>query len=60
MHVCPVSIQIRQRWWLRHYVAAVSLGCRLTGRAPDMERVGWWVQRGLVVWIVPVRAEVAA
>ncbi|MCC8492147.1 hypothetical protein [Xanthomonas citri] len=44
-----LQLRIRVRWWLRHYLAAVALGCWLTGRQPNMERVGWWIRRGLVL-----------
>ncbi len=42
-----VTISIRVSWWLRWYLAGVSLMCRMTGGQPDYDRVCGWVRRAI-------------
>lgn len=55
-----VRLQVRTRWWLRHYLAGVVLVSVLTGRTPDPAKVEWWIRRGLRVVPVRLRGVVAA
>ena len=52
-----VRLEVRPRWWLRHYLAGVALVSRLTGMEPDHEKMGHWIRRGLKVVAVRVRGE---
>jgi hypothetical protein len=46
----PETLQIEVRisfaWWLRWYLDGVVLMARMTGREPDMLKVGRWIRRG--------------
>lgn len=55
-----VRLQVRTRWWLRHYLAGVALVSHLTGMEPDPERMERWIRRGLKVVAVRLRGVVAA
>lgn len=44
-----VTANVRMRWWLRCYLAAVVWFARKTGMEPDWDRVERWIRRGLVV-----------
>jgi hypothetical protein len=45
-------VQLRWRWWLRWYLYGVVTMHALTGLRPDMDRVTWWIRRGLTVKVV--------
>ena len=51
-----VRLQVRPRWWLRHYLAGVALVSHLTGMEPDREKMERWIRRGLKVVAVRLRA----
>jgi len=55
-----VRLQVRPRWWLRHYLAGVALVSHLTGMEPDPEKMERWIRRGLKVVAVRVRGELEA
>lgn len=42
-----VTVSLRIAWWLRWYVLGVALMCRMTGCAPNVERVAHWVRRSI-------------
>ncbi len=56
----PCVLVIKLRWWLRLYLAAVLGIAELTGMEPDMDKVEWWIKRGLVLRVMPVRVVLAA
>lgn len=56
----PCMLVIKLRWWLRLYLAAVLGMAKLTGMEPDMAKVEWWIKRGLVLRVMPVRVVLAA
>ncbi|ENM3096135.1 TPA: hypothetical protein ACF8SY_001324 [Pseudomonas aeruginosa] len=43
----------RERWWLKYYLACVIAVAELTGREPCLERVGYWVMRGIRIEVRP-------
>lgn len=47
-----ITVSIKLAWWLRLYLRAVGFACDLTGLEPNMDRVGWWVARGITVKLV--------
>lgn len=47
-----ITVEISIAWWLRPYLAGVSLMCWLTGLEPDEARVCYWVRKGLKVEVV--------
>lgn len=55
-----VTMRVHLRWWLRQYLMAVAYVAWLTGREPDMGKVGQWIRRGIVVRTRPVRGELEA
>lgn len=52
MKTCGIKVSIKLAWWLRVYLRAVGFTCDLTGLEPNMDRVGWWVARGITVKLV--------
>lgn len=42
-----VIVRLRVAWWLRWYLSGVILTSRMTGLAPDLSKVGGWVQRAI-------------
>lgn len=53
-------LQVHVSWWLQHYLSAVSLCAALTGLEPDMNRVRWWIARGVSLRLLPVRGVLVA
>lgn len=43
----------RQRWWLTYYLAGVLALAHLTRREPCLERVSYWVGRGIEIEVHP-------
>ena len=43
----PVTINLRVsvKWWVRHYVALVSLFATLHGMEPDHDKIGRFIAR---------------
>jgi hypothetical protein len=56
MAVRAVTITLRLTWWLRIYMSTLALLCYLTGMEPDMERVGYWIKKGIRIDATPVEA----
>jgi hypothetical protein len=44
-----LSVTVSVRWWLPYYLSAVLMLCKISGREPNMDRVGQWIRRGLKV-----------
>lgn len=44
-----ISVEVRVAWWVRWYVAGVSLFCKLTGLEPDLAKVLATAERGITV-----------
>lgn len=42
-------IRVRVAWWLRLYLAGVSLMSQITGLEPDDERTARWIRRGIKI-----------
>lgn len=42
-----VTITIRLTWWLRIYLMTIALLCEITGMEPNMDRVGFWIKKGI-------------
>lgn len=49
MALTTVTISIKVAWWVKPYLCGVLLMSRLTGLQPDPDRVGAWVQRGMIM-----------
>ena len=47
-----VRIAVKTRWWVSHYIAAVTLAARLTGLEPDMGKARRVLERGVVIKVV--------
>jgi len=47
-----VQLEARVRWWVRWYLAGVSMMSLATGCQPDLDRVRRWILRGVVVRLV--------
>lgn len=46
-----ITLDLHTSWWLSYYLRGVVLAAYLTGREPDMERVSWWIERGVRVTV---------
>jgi len=44
-----IIVQVRPRWWLKHYLCAVVLVSVITGLEPDWRKTEYWIRRGLVL-----------
>ena len=44
-----VTVRITVAWWVRWYLAGVALASKVTGAAPDMDKVGAVVLKGIKV-----------
>lgn len=40
-----VTITVRPRWWVRHYLTALQAFCALMGTEPDVAKVGAFIAR---------------
>lgn len=47
MGAAVMHIEIRVAWWLFPYLSTVGALCCLFGVEPNMDRVGYWVRKGL-------------
>ena len=46
-----LTLKVRVSWWIRYYLAGVSLCALLTGATPDFEKVHRVVMRGIHIEI---------
>lgn len=51
-----LTVTIRMAWWVKPYLCGVLLTAWLTGRQPDPDRVGAWVQRGMTMKMTEVKS----
>lgn len=54
MALNTVTVSIKVAWWVKPYLCGVLLTSCLTGRQPDPDRVGAWVQRGMTMTMTKV------
>lgn len=47
MSATVMRVEIRMAWWLFPYLNLVGALCYLFGVEPNMDRVGYWVRKGL-------------
>lgn len=47
MSASVMCIEIRVAWWLFPYLNTVRVLCYLLGVEPNMDRVDYWVRKGL-------------
>lgn len=47
MVTCTLTVNVA--WWVKHYLMAVNLMQAVFGMDPNMERVNYWVGKGLTV-----------
>lgn len=47
MSAVVMHIEIRVAWWLFPYLNTVRAMCYLLGVEPNMDRVAYWVRKGL-------------
>ncbi|MEO8641860.1 hypothetical protein [Pseudomonas sp.] len=52
MKVANIKVSVKMTWWLRAYLRGVGFACDLTGLEPNMDRVGWWIARGIKVELI--------
>lgn len=56
-----VQIEVKVAWWVRWYLSAVALCCKLTGLEPDVQKVLATAERGITVATKPsLRRRIAA
>lgn len=44
-----ITLTIKVSWWVKWYIRGVAYMCALTGQDPDMDKVAYWVRKGLLV-----------
>lgn len=44
-----VTVTLKWRWWLRHYLFGVRVMSMLTCCEPNLERVSYWVGKGIKI-----------
>lgn len=49
MAVATMTITIKLAWWVPLYVNTVAMLCRLCNAEPNMERVSYWIGKGIQV-----------
>lgn len=42
-----VTVKVRIAWWVKPYLRTVLFLCLVFNAEPDMERVRYWVQKGV-------------
>lgn len=47
-----LKVEVKPRWWLNLYLNTLVMFCRTFRRKPNMERVGYWINRGVVARLV--------
>jgi len=47
-----VRIEVNMAWWLRPYLAAITLICWMSGMEPDLQKVGRTMRRALRTRVV--------
>ena len=47
MAQATITVTVRVRWWLRLYLYGVTWCCWITGCEPNLDRVGYWIMRGV-------------
>lgn len=44
---CAVVVHLHVAWWVYPYLQSVALFARLVDMEPDMQKVGYWVEKGI-------------
>lgn len=47
--MATMTIRISLAWWVAPYLRTVAFMCHLAGAEPNMERVGYWVVKGIKI-----------
>lgn len=42
-----ITVKVRIAWWVKPYLRTVLFLCWVFNAEPDMEKVGYWVKKGL-------------
>lgn len=54
LDMATYTISVRTAWWLRWYMAGLTLTCWTMGTEPDIEKVSRVIRRALTIVLVPV------
>lgn len=52
MAVGNLTIRVSTKWWMRIYINTLIVLCQLTGAQPNMDRVDYWLRRGVTFKVV--------
>lgn len=52
MAATQLHFRLKVRWWLKAYLYGVLLTARIIRRAPDMDRVSYWIGKGVSVSLI--------
>lgn len=47
--MATMTIRISLAWWVTPYLRTLAFLCWMLGTEPDMERVGYWVGKGIKI-----------
>lgn len=47
MATANITVRTKPAWWLTPYLRTVALACWLLRTEPNMERVGYWIGKGI-------------
>lgn len=47
MSSVELKVSVKLSWWVRYYVCSVLLFAQMTGKRPDLDKVMYWVGKGV-------------
>ena len=50
--VNTIAFRVNTAWWLRLYLYGIVIVNHFTGMSPNMDRVAYWIEKGLSVEVV--------
>ncbi len=52
--MAAITLHFKISWWVRVYINTIAAICWLTNMEPDMDRVAFWVGKGIKLTATPV------
>lgn len=49
MATLTLSLNVKVAWWVKPYVSCVGFMCELFDCEPNMDRVKYWVSKGITI-----------
>lgn len=57
MRMIRLQAYTHTAWWLRYYILGCSWACAITNRAPDPEKLNFWINRAIKIKFREVNCE---